>query len=321
MLLAVIGSDEFGKEERIAEFWEKALADGSQRKVFFASEYMKDDSSLTADVAQALTPSFFGPAASVLVKHCEYMPAEEQRRLASFLPGFQGNLALDFIELDKRSVLWKFLEKQGEVALFTPPKYSDAIQKWVAGHVQKHFKIKIEPAATHYIADAIGGDTKRIHNEIKKILIYDSGIKEIKIEHCSLFIKQDREVPAYELQDPFGFRNFGVFLPRFRRIMAEQGNEAFMSVISTLRSHSLLLLHIQAMRSKKMQDYEIANRLLPPNKTFTYKKNDLPEQCYRWQPESLQKAILSLDELSYGIKTGRYSDLPSFELAICGLML
>lgn len=320
MLLALIGLDEFGKEERIAEFWGKALADGSQRRVFFATDYMKDEKSLTADVAQALTPTFFGPAASVLIRHCEYMLAEEQRRLASFLSGAQGNLALDFLELDKRSTLWKLLEKQGEVALFAPPKY-DGIQKWVAAHVQKYFKRKIEPAAAHYIADAIGGDTKRIHNEIKKILIYDSNIQEIKMQHCALFIKQDRDVPAYELQDPFGFRTPAVFLPKFRRILAEGGNEAFMPIIGALRNHCLTLLHIQAMRSKKISDYEIINKVLPPNKVFTYQKNRLPEQSSKWRLEGLQNAILRLDELSYGIKMGSYSDLPAFELAICGLML
>jgi len=321
MLLAFVGLNEFGKEERIAEFWKEALADGSQRKVFFATEYIKDDSSLVADISQAMAPSFFGPGASVLVRHCEYLPAEEQRKLAGFLPGAQGNLALDFSELDRRSALSKYLEKQGCVETFAALKYSSAIQKWIISHVQKYFnKIKIEPSAALYIADAIGDDTKRIHNEIKKILTYDSSIQEIKIQHCSLFIKQDREVPAYELQTPFGFRNPAEFLPMLRRILAESGIEAMMPVIGSLRNHCITLLHINAMRLKKMPDYEIINRVLLPNQARFYQQNKLPEQSSRWRLDSLQKAILRLDELSYGIKMGSYSDLPSFELAICGLM-
>ena len=327
MLLALVGSDEFAKDERVALFWKEALAGGSERRVFFASE-AREENSLTADIAQALSPSFFEPAASVLVRHCECILAEEQRRLVNFLSGagqasegFQGNLALDFFESDKRSVLWKFLEKQGAVESFAPPKYSNAIQKWIAEHVQKQFQRKINFAAAQYIADAIGGDTKRIHNEIKKILMYDSSIQEINMQHCWLFIKQDREVPAYELQDPFGFRNLSEFLPKFRRILAEEGDAAFMSVIGALRSHCLTLLHIQAMRAKKIPDYEIKNRVLPPNKIFTYQSNRLPEQSFQWQLDSLQKTILLLDELSYGKKMGYYTDLASFELAICGLIL
>ncbi|MDR3001397.1 MAG: hypothetical protein LBU89_09055 [Fibromonadaceae bacterium] len=326
MLLALIGSNEFAKDERIAEFWKESLVNGSQRRVFFASD-IRDDSSLVGEIAQALSPSFFEPAASVLVRHCEYILAEEQRRLVSFLTanqtndGFSINLALDFFDIDKKTALWKFLEKQKAVELFTPPKYTDAIQKWIIEHVQKHFQRKINFAAVQYIADAIGGDTKRIHNEIRKILIYDSSIQEINMQHCALFIKQDREVPAYELQDPFGFRNLGVFLPKFRRILAEEGDDAVMPVIGALRSHSLNLLHIQTMRAKKIPDYEIINRVLPPNKAFTYQKNRLPEQSSQWRLGSLQKTILQLDELSYGKKTGRYADLPSFELAICNLIL
>jgi len=328
MLLALVGSDEFAKDERIALFWKEALAGGSERRIFFASDYIREENSLTADIAQALSPSFFEPAAGVLVRHCECILAEEQRRLVNFLSGagqasegFQGNLVLDFFESDKRSVLWKFFEKQGVVESFVPPKYGNAIQKWIIEHVQKHFQRKINVAAAQYIADAVGGDTKRIHNEIKKILMYDSSIREINIQHCWLFIKQDREVPAYELQDSFGFRNLPEFLPKFRRILAEEGDGAFMSVIGALRSHCLTLLHIRTMRANKISDYEIKSRVLPPNKVFTYQNNRLPEQSLQWQLGGLQKTILLLDELSYGRKMGYYTDLASFELAICGLIL
>jgi DNA polymerase III delta subunit len=331
MLLALFGSNEFEKDEKIAEFCQKALATGSKHKIFFASDYIHEDSSITADIAKALTPSFFEPAFSVLVRHCEYMLAEEQRRLVNFLSGlcqanesFQGNLLLDFFEsddmkFDKRSALWKFLEKQKVVELFPSPKYN-AIQKWITNHVQKHFNRKIGIAAAGYIADAIGGDTKRIHNEIKKILMYDNSIQELNEQHCLLFIKQDRDIPAYELQEPFGFRNLAEFLPKFRRILAEKGDFSI-NITNVLRDHCLSLLHIQAMRAKKISDTEIASKILPPNRIFTYQKNKLPEQSSRWQYGSLQKTILRLDELSYGKKMGYYADLPSFELAICSLLL
>jgi DNA polymerase III delta subunit len=326
MLLALVGLDEFAKDERIAKFWKESLVDGSQRKVFFASDSQKDENFLVENIAQALTPSFFEPAASVLIRHCEFMFAEEQRQLVDFINGFsqagafQGNLALDFSELDKRSALWKLLDKSKAAEIFEPPKYSDAIQKWVVSHVKNHFGISINIAAAQYIADAIGGDTKRIHNEIKKILLYDKNIKEITMQHCLLFVQQNREIPAYELQDSFGFRNLNAFLPKFRRILTENGDEAFMPVVSALRNHCLSLLHIQAMKAKKIPDYEIRSKALPPNRIFLYDKSRMPEQSSCWKAGSLQKAILFLDELSYGKKTGRYRDLPSFELAICSLL-
>ena len=327
MLLALVGLDEFAKDERIAKFWKESLVGGSQPKIFFASDYQKEESFLIPNIAQALTPSFFEPAASVLVRHSEFMLAEEQRRLADFITGysqagvFPGNLALDFSELDKRSVLWKLFDKAKAAETFDPPKYNDAIQKWVVNHVKNHFGISINIAAAQYITDAIGGDTKRIHSEIKKILLYDKNIKEISMQHCSLFIQQDREIPAYELQDPFGFRNLNTFLPKFRRILAENGDEAFMPVVSALRNQCLSLLHIQAMKAKKIPDYEIRTRALPPNRIFLYEKSRMSEQSSCWRAGSLQKAILFLDELSYGKKVGRYRDLPSFEMAICGLLM
>ncbi len=327
MLLALVGLDEFAKDERIARFWKESLTGGSQRKVFFASDYPKDENSLAVSMAQALAPSFFDPAASVLVRHCEFMLAEEQRKIADFINGsvkangvFQENLAFDFSELDKRSALWKLFEKLKVVESYDPPKYSDTIQKWIFNHVRQYFGIDIHYAAAEYIADAIGGDTKRIHSEIKKILIYDKNIREINMQHCLLFIQQNREVPAYELQESFGFRNLNAFLPGFRRILAEEGDDAFMSIVSALRSHCLTLLHIQAMKAKKIPEFEIPAKILPPNRVFIYKKSHLPEQSSCWKPGSLQKAILSLDDISYGKKTGRYRDLPSFELAISSLL-
>jgi DNA polymerase III delta subunit len=316
--------DEFAKDERIAKFWEEASAGGSQRKIFFASDYSsKEENSLVANIALALTPSFFEPASSVLVRHCEFMPAEEQRNLANFIPGLNnGNLALDFSEIDKRSVLWKIVEKQGAAETFDPPsKYGDAIQKWIINHVQKHFEKKIGPDAAKYIADAIGADTKRINSEIKKILLYDNSIQEINLQHCLLFVKQNREVPAFELQESFGFRNLKFFLPKFRRILSEEGDDAFMPVVSALRSHCLSLLHIQAMRAKKISDYEISAKVLPPNRAWLYQKSQMPKQSSCWRLGELQKTILFLDELSYGKKMGFYTDLHSFELAICGLLL
>jgi len=327
MLFAFAGSDEYSKDCRIEKFWAESLVGGSQRKLFFATDSSKEESSLVASVAQALTPSFFEPAASVLIRHSEFMTAEEQRNLANLLTdlckgdGFQGNLAIDFFKPDKKSVLWKFLEKQGVVENFEPPsKYGDALQKWIIGLVQKVFQKKINSEAALYIADAIGADTKRIYGEIKKILLYDASIQEINVQHSQLFIKQNREINAYELQDSFGFRNLRAFLPKFRRILAEEGDEAFMPVVGALRSHCLSLLHIQAMRAKKIPESEIPARILPPNQAFLYRKNRLPEQSSCWLPGSLQKIILRLDEMSYGKKIGYYRDLPSFELAICELI-
>jgi len=328
MLFAFAGSDEFAKDCRIEKFWAESLVGGSQRKVFFATDGSKDDSSLALGVAEALTPSFFEPAASVLIRHAEFMAAEEQRSLAGLLTdlckggGFQGNLAIDYFKPDKKSSLWKFLEKQGVVENFEPPsKYGNAIQKWIVDLVQKHFQKKISSEAALYIADAIGADTKRIYSEIKKIFLYDSSIQEINVQHSQLFIKQNREVNAYELQDSFGFRNLRVFLPKFRRILAEEGDEAFMPVVGALRSHSLNLLHIQAMKAKNISEHEIKGRIFPPNQVFLYQKNRLPEQSACWTPHSLQKTILRLDEISYGKKVGYYRDLPSFELAICELLV
>jgi len=80
-------------------------------------------------------------------------------------------------------------------------------------------------------------------------------------------------------------------------------------------------LHIQAMKAKKIPDYEIRTRALPPNRIFLYEKSRMSEQSSCWRAGSLQKAILFLDELSYGKKVGRYRDLPSFEMAICGLLM
>jgi DNA polymerase-3 subunit delta len=319
MLLALVGSDEFAKDCRIAGFWEKSLTGGSQKKVFFPED------SLTADIAQALTPSFFGPAASVLVRRCELMNAEEQRRLADFINnqsgGFQGNLALDFYEIDKRSSLWKTLEKHGAAETFAPPsKYGNALQKWIIDHVQKYFQKKISSDAAQYIADAIGADTKRINCEIKKILLYDKSIQEINMQHCCLFIQPDRDVPAYELCESFGFRNLKVFLPKLRRILAEADRDPSMAIIEALRGQCLNLMHIQAMRAKKIPENEIINSVLQPNMAWLYRKSLLP-QCSYWQLAALQKTILRLDELAYGKKMGFYGDLPSFELAICNLMI
>jgi hypothetical protein len=70
------------------------------------------------------------------------------------------------------------------------------------------------------------------------------------------------------------------------------------------------------MRAKRIPDYDIASKVLPPKQGFLYQKNRLPEQSSRWTQSSLQNAILRLDELSYGKKVGYYTDLPSFELAI-----
>jgi DNA polymerase III delta subunit len=231
-------------------------------------------------------------------------------------------LAVDFSELDKRSVLWKLFEKLGAAEVFEPPsKYGDAVRQWVINHVQKHFKRKINFDAAQYIADAIGADTGRIHSEIKKIFLYDNSIQEISVQHSLLFIKQNREVNAYELQDSFGFRNLEAFLPKFRRILSEEGYEAFMPVASALRNHCLNLLHIQSMRARKIPDHEISAQILPPRQAFLYQKNRLPEQSSRWRSITLQKTILFLDELSYRKKIGYYRDLPSFELAICGLIM
>jgi DNA polymerase-3 subunit delta len=343
MLLALVGTDEFAKDRRIAEFWENSLKNGSPRKIFFVSDYPKEENSLTADIAQALTPSIFDePAASVLLRHCELLLADDMHSLTDFISSSSQvnsglNLALDFcppasdkkgeadkkLGIDKRSALWKFLEKQKALEIFEAPKNTNAIQVWVGKHVRECFQKKIDAAAATYIAEAIGSNTKRIHNEIKKIFMYNSSIQEINLQHCMLFIKPNRDVPPYELQEPFGFRDLQAFLPKFQRILAEEPADTSIriGIVSVLRSHCLNLLHILAMQAKKIPEDEIKSRILPPNMLFAYKVNHLPEQSRRWRLVSLQKTILELDGISYGIKMGVYGNLASFELAICRLLM
>ncbi|GHV13578.1 hypothetical protein AGMMS49938_08350 [Fibrobacterales bacterium] len=325
MLFAFIGEDGFAKNKRTAAFWDSALGEGhskSERKIFFASEYdSNSEKSISEDIAEALAPSFFSTNSAVLVRHCELMLADDTKKLAEFIAtGINGSLALEFAEIDKRSALYKKFKDLKAVEEFTPPTIY-TLANWVAAHIKQEFQKNILPQTAQYIADAIGTDTERIHKEIQKIVIYNPATPEITLQLCQLFIPQDREMPAYELQESFGFRNIAAFLPKFRRILTEEGDAAFFSVLGALRSHTLRLLHIQSLKSKRVPDNEIVSKLFLPNQTFLYSKNRFPEQCSRWQPGTLKKTLLELDEISCAKKNGFYSDLPSFELAVCGLMV
>lgn len=320
MIVALIGKDQFSKDQQINQFLQDSLGDRKDdplsKQVVFATD--TNIPSIAGVIMESCgTVSMFAPEQAVVVRNAEAMKADDTKSLSRWLKDAPDcKLLLDFNELKATSELYKVLAKVAKVEKYEEPKQYN-MQKWIASMVPAHFKKPIEPAASQYLADALGTNTKLVSEELEKVLLYQPDCTKITYNLVKLLIMPQREIPPYELLNFFGMQDANGYTKKLHEILYGGGDA--IQVVNALYRHAVDLLNFMTLSSKGMSPAEAAQAIGKNEYVFVRQGN--ATECYRrWGKANLCRVIRRLADLSYEFKSSSWTVI-SQELALAALVV
>ncbi|OWV11768.1 MULTISPECIES: DNA polymerase III subunit delta [Fibrobacter] len=324
MILALIGKDQFSKDKQVDKFLTDALGDRkndplSKQVVYATDTNIPSVAGLIMESCGAV--SMFAPEQAVVVRNADAMKADESKALARWLKDAPDcKLLLDFDELRATSELYKILQKVGKIEKYEEPKQYK-MQEWIASNVPAHFGKPIEPAASQYLADALGTDTKLVCEELEKVLTYDPDCAKFTYDLVKTMIMPRREIPPYEILNFFGMRDAVGFTRKLHEFLYNNSskNADAISLVNALYSHSIDLLNFMSLTAKKMSA-EDAAKALGKNYFLFCKQGNAAECCRRWGKPLLCRVIRRLADLNYEFKSSSWT-VTSQELALAALVV
>lgn len=322
MIVILIGEDQFSKDIRIDKFLSDALGDRKDdpmsRQILFATD--TNIPSIAATVIEACdSVSMFSPEQAVVVRKAEAMKADDTAALAKWLShGPSCKLLLEFEKLDARGELYKTLKKiDCEIEKFEVPKQYK-MAEWISNVIPQHFHKPIDPAASNYLAEALGTDTKLVCEEVEKILLFAPDATKISLDLVKTMVVPQRELIAYEIQESFGQRNAKEFTRKLNEMLNNGVNAV--QIVASLYSYTLDLLNTASLLAKGMGPKDIAAKLGKNDFIFNI-KGKAPECARKWGKPLLCRVLRRLADLDYEIKSGKCSTRISQELALAALVV
>lgn len=104
-----------------------------------------------------------------------------------------------FKKLDGRNKLAKLIPKKG--VYFTSEKLKDdEVPQWVMAF-GKQQGFEIGPQEAEMLAVYLGNDLQKISNELEKIVINETGLKKLTVQHIEKYVGISREYNVFDLPD------------------------------------------------------------------------------------------------------------------------
>ena len=321
MIVTLIGEDQFLKDQRIDKFLSDSLGDRKSdplsKQILYATD--TNIASIADVVIEACgSVSMFTPEQAIVVRKAEALKADDTKALAAWLATCpECTLLFDFEKLAATTELYKALKKASTIEKFDVPKQYK-MAEWISNVIPQHFHKPIDPAASNYLAEALGTDTKLVCEEVEKILLFTPDATKISLDLVKTMVVPQRELIAYEIQESFGQRNAKEFTRKLNEMLNNGVNAV--QIVASLYSYTLDLLNTASLLAKGMGPKDIAAKLGKNDFIFNI-KGKAPECARKWGKPLLCRVLRRLADLDYEIKSGKCSTRISQELALAALVV
>lgn len=321
MIVTLIGEDQFLKDQRIDKFLSDSLGDRKSdplsKQILYATD--TNIASIADVVIEACgSVSMFTPEQAIVVRKAEALKADDTKALAAWLATCpECTLLFDFEKLAATTELYKALKKASTIEKFDVPKQYK-MAEWISSVIPQHFHKPIDPAASNYLAEALGTDTKLVCEEVEKILLFAPDATKISLDLVKTMVVPQRELIAYEIQESFGQRNAKEFTRKLNEMLNNGVNAV--QIVASLYSYTLDLLNTASLLAKGMGPKDIAAKLGKNDFIFNI-KGKAPECARKWGKPLLCRVLRRLADLDYEIKSGKCSTRISQELALAALVV
>ena len=204
-------------------------------------------------------------------------------------------------EVSKRNKLYKAIEKFGLVAEVLPLSIKEA-RSWIVHKLAGYGK-KAAPGALDYIMEILSIMPQIslgfLDNELAKISLYCYESEEITKQSIREVLSSVPEVSVFSMLEALSNKETAKTAKLLGAQLAE--GEHPLKILAMLSRQVRMLLQAKATQEKGGGSRDLADSLGLPQ--FVAEK--IMRQSNSFSKEALQKAVLSIAELDYGLKSGR----------------
>lgn len=263
-------------------------------------------------ISQAETMPFFADRRVILVEDSGFFKGQ-----AGQLPDYMAELPETVViifsedEVDRRSRLFKAVQKYGHAAEFTGQD-SDTLMRWVLGRLNREGR-KITRRDMEHFLTMTGTDMANIDSELEKLLCYTLDREVITRADIDAVCVPQVTSQIFEMVRSVAEHQEKKALHLYYDLLALK--EPPMRILYLLTREFNQILLVRELQAARLPNREIAAKAGIPS--FAVSKYGA--LCRQYTSPQLRAIIEELTEAEEAVKTGRLGDVLSVELAICSL--
>ncbi len=315
MIYLFFGPDEFSRSEALAEM--RAALPAEVADLNYSSldgRKLKPDQLAAACEAMPFLADHRVVVVHDALKHSR--AGKERDELRAYLEKVPAECRLVFVErddVDKRSSIFNYIKKSGELRDFQPRSGKDLL-RWIDGRL-KRINSRIEPAAARRLVDYVGNDSRALVNELAKLASYAGNGNNITVAMVDLLVQDRQEQNLFAFIDDLGMRRRSAALRGLRQLFAD--GQAPTYILFMLARQVRILIGVRELAARRLPPDEIAGQL--GQKPFVVRK--AMDQARNFEAAELARLHDRLLEFDHASKTGRIAADVALELLVlemCG---
>lgn len=315
MLYLLYGPDEFTRSEALAAFRAELSAD-----LLSLNSARLDGRTLKLNdlmVACEAVPFLADHRLVIVVDALKHLKAGKARdELRAFLEQVPPSCKLVFLEqddFDKRSSLYTYLKKHGQVQEFVPRQGSDLL-RWI-GEQASARGVRMARGPAQHLVDYVGNDSRTLMTELDKLASYVGQGGNITEESITRLVQDSHETNLFAFLDSLSQRQRGAAIQQLHELLRE--GQAIPYIVFMLARQVRILLSVKDLATQRMRADAIASQLR--QKPFVIKK--ALQQVQAFSSSELETLHHRLLELDHAIKTGKINAPAALDLLVlevCG---
>ncbi len=215
-------------------------------------------------------------------------------------------------DVDKRSKLYKTVQKAGYAAEFTVQN-ENTLKRWIAGVLAKDGK-KITEKTILLFLSKTGTDMENIRMELEKLICYCIDRETVTEEDVEAICTTRISNHIFDMLNAIAAREQRQALELYYDLLALK--EPPMRILFLLARQCNMLLQAKALKAKGYDNRTIGAKLgVPPFIAGKYLT-----QASKFKTSSLRNAVEKCVEAEEAVKTGRMNDVMSIEILILSVL-
>ncbi len=261
-------------------------------------------------ISQADTLPFFAERRLILVENSGFFK-KACPELVEYLPRLPQETVLLFVEdeVDRRSKLFKLVEKAGRAVEMKRQKESD-LRKWVQGILRRENRKVTEEALNRFL-EMTGDSMENISRELEKLLTYTldkDGIELADVQAVCTVTLEDR---MFDMLRAIADKRQRQALGLYYELLAQK--EEPMRILFLLAQQFNRMFQAKSLREQGMDNASIAQKI---GLRGPYQVNQYLTQARRYSTEALYQTVEDCVNAEEDIKTGRMGDRLAVEMLI-----
>ena len=232
-------------------------------------------------------------------------------KMAEYLPGLPDTTYLVFVEplIDKRSKLYKVVNKQGRISEFAHQD-EQTLKRWVLGMLKKEGK-NITAADLQFLLERTGTEMAHIKTEMEKLLCYTMEKSEVTREDIEEVCTKRVQNQIFDMINAIADRNQKRALDLYYDLLTLK--EPPMRILALIGRQFNLLLQVKELKKKGYSQVVIAEK----TGLHGFIVGKYEKQAAQFSTAKLREALEACVEADENVKTGKMNDVMSVEILIC----